>query len=255
MSHAPTGFVRAQWSFDLALVCQRFVGGVLAPEPEELIRAVDDLRNGLPVPDSQIERLVLRDRLRIATENAARQFHDQFHRHISRECAYAQPTMRRALPWDDFDCSPSQLLAQWVTGYLEEFAGSHGWPPPMRAARVIRGSFEKPLDVDRIARAVGCARSGLIRSFKDVYGMSMGDYQTRCRVRSAFGMLRASESNVGAAAFQAGYQSTKNFYRVLRELTGMTPSQVRELRDEDAQRILDNRLQLPAGTFTLRLAT
>jgi AraC-like DNA-binding protein len=141
------------------------------------------------------------------------------------------------------------LLAKWVTEYLEDFARSHGWPPTMRAARVIRNSFEKPLDVDRIARAVGCARSGLIRSFKDVYGMSMGDYQTRCRVRSAFGMLRAPDSNVGAAAFHVGYQSTKNFYRALRELTGMTPSQVRELRDDVAKEIVDALVQLPATVF------
>jgi transcriptional regulator GlxA family with amidase domain len=119
----------------------------------------------------------------------------------------------------------------------------------MRAAREIRSSFEKPLDTWRIARTVGCARSGLIRSFNVAYGMSMGDYQARCRIRPAFGMVREPDSNV-SAAFQAGYKSTKNFYRALREHTGLTPSQVRRLTDDAADEILNTRLCLPARTFS-----
>ncbi len=243
------GIVRPSWSFDLALVCQRFAGGVLDPEPEELIRAIETLGKSLPEPVTQLERVVLRDRLRSATDNAARQFHAQFHRLVSHECHEANRPVYQSLAWEDFDPSPHELLAQWATRYLQDFAKLHAWPPPMRAARIIRSSFESPLEVGRLARAVGCARSGLIRSFTDAYGVPMGDYQARCRVKSAFGRLRAADSNVGAIAFAVGYHSTKNFYRALRHLTGMTPSEVRGLSDERAEAISNTLLRLPAPTF------
>lgn len=75
--------------------------------------------------------------------------------------------------------------------------------------------------------------------------MSMGHYLTRCRVGAAFGPLRDPDSNVGAIAFGVGYQSTKNLYRALHELTGMTPSQVRHLTNEEAERVLQSQLRLP----------
>jgi AraC-like DNA-binding protein len=250
MFSASIGIVRAQWSFQVALACQRFAGAVLEPEPDQLVRAVDTLARDLPVPESQTERFMLRDRLRIATENAAHQFHAQFHRYIPHRCDGGRIAVRRSISWDNFDLNSSRLLVEWASGYLEEFVRSHEWPAPMRAAHVIRSSFEQPLDTWRIARTVGCARGGLIRSFKGAYGMSMGDYQARCRIRAAFGMVREPDSNVGAAAFQVGYRSTKNFYRALREHTGLTPSQVRRLTDDAANEILKTRLHLPAPTFS-----
>lgn len=246
MFFAPISTVRAQWSFDVSTACQRFAGDVLAPDPDQLIRAVDALAKALPVPESQTERVMLRDRLRIATASTAQQFHALFHRHIAHQCDYRWSTVRHAVNWDDLDLSSHRLLGDWASGYLAAFAESHVWPSALRAARVIRGSFEKPLDIVLIARTVGCGRSGLVRSFKDVYGLSMGEYHTRCRIVPAFRMLREPNSNVGAAAFRVGYQSTKNFYRALRELTGLTPSQVRELNDANAEAVLETRLRLPA---------
>jgi AraC-like DNA-binding protein len=242
---AVVGTVRADWSFDVAHACQRFAGGVLEPEPDELVRAVNELRASLPVPVFQLERVVLRDRLRITTDNASHQFHALFHRQISFECHDRSVIAPRPIRWDDSNSTPDQLLARWVESYLEEFERLHVWPSPMRAARLIRHSFERPFDARRNARTVGCARSALTRSFKDAYGMSMGHYLTRCRVGAAFGPLRDPDSNVGAIAFGVGYQSTKNLYRALHELTGMTPSQVRQLTNEEAARVRDTQLRLP----------
>jgi hypothetical protein len=75
MFFVPSSSVRTQWSFDVALACQRFVGGVIEPEPEELVLAVHALVNSLPAPESPAESFILRDRLRIVTQNAADQFH------------------------------------------------------------------------------------------------------------------------------------------------------------------------------------
>jgi AraC-like DNA-binding protein len=241
------GVVRNQWSFEVALACQRFVGGVLDPEPEHLTQAVEALAGSLPVPESQAEAFILRDRLRTAMHCAAHQFHAEFHRLIPYACEYRHSTGGERLNWDDFDVDPGHLLRQWASDYLDEFARSHTWSAPLTAARLIRHSFEKPLNLGRLARTVGCARSGLIRCFNDTFGMSMGDYHARCRIRPTLAMLREPDSNVGAAAFQVGYHSTKNFYRALRKLTGMTPSQVRQISHERVDHLLDTVLRLPSA--------
>jgi AraC-like DNA-binding protein len=78
--------------------------------------------------------------------------------------------------------------------------------------------------------------------------MSMGDYQARCRIRPAINLLRNPKSNVGEAAFTVGYCSTKNFYRALRDLTGMTPTQLRELSNEGTHKLLNAVVLLPLAT-------
>jgi AraC-like DNA-binding protein len=242
----PADIVRAEWSYDLARACQRFAGAIIDAEPDRLAHAVEVFANSLPAPVSQAERLVLRDRLRITLEDAAHQFHCQFHRHVPGRCDDRWRSGSGSLAWGDLDVSPHRLLREWGDRYLQDFERSHTWPGSMRAARMIRTTFAEPLQVDRIARAVGCCRSGLMRSFKAAYGMSMGEYQGRCRVRAAFDALREPESNVGAAAFRVGYQSTKNFYRALRALIGLTPSEVRGLPDADAADMVGTLLALPA---------
>jgi AraC-like DNA-binding protein len=248
MFDVPSAAVRTQWSFDVARACQRFVGGVIDPEPDELVRAVEILVHSLPIPDSSVESFVLRDRLRIVTQNAADQFHAQFHRYVRSTCDSRWKKIDTAVDWQDFDRTPSALLTTWVSEYLAEFATSHEWPAPVRVARLIRGSFTKPLNIERLARSVGCARSGLSRSFKAAFGMSMGDYHARCRIRPAINLLRHPTSNVGEAAFTVGYGSTKNFYRALRDLTGMTPTQLRELSHEGADDLLNAVVLLPLAT-------
>ncbi len=170
------------------------------------------------------------------------------HRYVRDTCAYRWTKIDTAVDWRDFDRTPSALLMAWVSEYLEEFAKSHEWPVSVRVARALRVSFNTPLNIGQLARSVGCARSGLSHSFKEAFGMSMGDYQTRCRIRPTINLLRIPESNVGEAAFTVGYRSTKNFYRALRSVTGMTPTQLRELSNEAADELLRGVLCLPFAT-------
>ena len=58
-------------------------------------------------------------------------------------------------------------------------------------------------------------------------------------------MLRRPGSNVGAVACEVGYHSAKNFYRALQGLTGLTPSEIRQLPESEAVRMLAT-LDLPA---------
>ena len=60
----------------------------------------------------------------------------------------------------------------------------------------------------------------------------------------AVALLRHPGSNVGAVAFEVGYHSA-NFYRALGGLTGLTPSEIRQLPESEAA-TMPGTLDLPA---------
>jgi AraC-like DNA-binding protein len=236
--------MRAEWMFELAAAGQRFAGNVLDPEPEQLQLAVAALIHEVPRPKTVAERVMLRDRLRILTDAAGRQFHRQFHRYFSSPCggdAAAGPDTHA----HDLGLGVEDVLARWLSDYLSAFEQTHQWPGSVRAARHIRARFDQPLSIDDLARLVACSRGALIRSFAARFGISIAEYQSRCRVRAAFDCLREPGSNVGEIAFAVGYRSRKNFYRALQSRTGLTPSQVRDLDDEEAAHIAAYALTLP----------
>jgi AraC-like DNA-binding protein len=230
--------VRAEWRFALAEATQRFAGRAMQPEPDEFLRAVEQLIEDLPAPGSPAERFSLRDRLFVDTVKCARQFHAQFHRCFPGPCASGTPGWT-TLVWEDVSLDPRIPLANWASAFIDEFSATHPWPAAVRAARLIRQACEKPLNVERLAHETGCARSALMRQFQRIFGMPMGRYQAHWRIQRAFTPLRQPGSNVGEIAHAVGYRSRKNFNRVLRELTGLTPSHVRALGEPDARDVVE----------------
>jgi AraC-like DNA-binding protein len=75
--------------------------------------------------------------------------------------------------------------------------------------------------------------------------MTIGQYQGRLRLRHGIIDLRACDSKVDDVARMLGYRSPKNFYGVLKDQTGLTPSEVRNLTESAVRRLLDVTLALP----------
>lgn len=224
--------VHSQWSFELAAACQRFAGHTLDPEPEQFRLAIATFSRDLPETTTAAERMILRDRLRLATESAGHQFHAQFHRYFGRSCG-GHISPRHSWYSTDDGWEIDDVLFRWAADYLQAFEKTHRWPGQVRAARHLRHHFGEPLNITQLARLVACGRGTLVRTFAATFGMSIVEYHTRCRIRAAFDQLRDPGSNVGEVAFAVGYRSRKNFYRALRSHTGLTPSQVRQLGDEE----------------------
>ncbi len=96
------------------------------------------------------------------------------------------------------------------------------------AAPYIERHMTDPLDVKEVARHVGCAETTLRRLFRKEFDVSMRDYLTRLRVRQSL-RAGASYSCIGDLARSVGYESEKNFYRAVRDVTGTTPTALRRL--------------------------
>jgi AraC-like DNA-binding protein len=131
--------------------------------------------------------------------------------------------------WDELSGEPAVTLGEWATRYIEQFERAHSWPAPVRAARIIRRRYRETIAVGALARELGAARSVLSREFRRAFGMSIPHYQGLCRIRAAIMRLREPSANVAAVAYAVGYKSSKNFYRALRRLTGLTPSAIQRL--------------------------
>lgn len=114
MSSTSSSNVRTQWNFELASACQQFACDVLDPEPEQLMHAAHVLGASLPTPESQAERFTLRDRLLATTQNAAHQFHRQFHR-VSPPRSDCRWSFRgTARDWHNFEMRRTDLLTDWA---------------------------------------------------------------------------------------------------------------------------------------------
>jgi AraC-like DNA-binding protein len=104
--------------------------------------------------------------------------------------------------------------------------------PASRAASLIRCQSTDPINVGKIARAVGCEQTHLRRAFRARFGISMRDFHTRCRVAAAIAMFGRGDRKTAGIARCVGYRSEKNFYRALRDVTGKRPNELKAMPQE-----------------------
>jgi AraC-like DNA-binding protein len=98
--------------------------------------------------------------------------------------------------------------------------------PARRVADLIRLEYREPLDVVGLACRVRCHPARLRRTFREEFGIPMRTFHIRVRVAAAVVMF-ADGTKVSGVARSVGYRSDKNLYRVLREVAGATPSELR----------------------------
>ncbi len=94
------------------------------------------------------------------------------------------------------------------------------------AAYVARHSAQ-PLRVSDVAGAAGLSAGRAMTLFRETFGMTIGEYLTRCRVAHAGRLLVTTELAVLDVAFEAGFGSASRFYEAFQQLCGQTPRQYR----------------------------
>jgi len=111
--------------------------------------------------------------------------------------------------------SPSQRLVSSTVALLDENPGMGG---------------------KEIAAALNVSLSHLVRVFKTGKGMSLVEYRNRLRLDRFAVLLDRGPTNLVAAAFEAGFGSYSQFYRVVRKQLRASPRQyVRGSRKTDAR--------------------
>lgn len=92
--------------------------------------------------------------------------------------------------------------------------------------------------VTRLARVSGVSEAHFARSFKDAFGVPPHRYLLTRRIERAKALLRDTDLSITDIAFQTGWNSLGTFGRVFRDVTGGSPSTLRE-QERAAPRALE----------------
>ena len=89
--------------------------------------------------------------------------------------------------------------------------------------------------VPRLASVSGVSEAHFARSFKQAFGIPPHRYLLTRRIERATALLRETELSITEIAFQSGWESLGTFGRTFRDVTGDSPSAVRERARAAAQ--------------------
>jgi AraC-like DNA-binding protein len=118
------------------------------------------------------------------------------------------------------------MAAQRVLGR----GSTRGKPPSLaRAAEFIRQNCARSVKLQEICAEVDLSASHLIRSFKEVYGLTPHAYQLNCRIELCRSRLRRGWP-IADVALAAGFSDQAHLQRIFKRLVAATPGQYRGSR-------------------------
>jgi AraC family transcriptional regulator len=98
-----------------------------------------------------------------------------------------------------------------------------------RVVDAIEADLARTLSLDELARVAGVHASHLSRSFRRVFGESVGGYLRRRRLEAADALLTRSDVSLADVAAHAGFCDQAHFTRAYRRQFGVTPGQRRRV--------------------------
>jgi AraC-like DNA-binding protein len=96
----------------------------------------------------------------------------------------------------------------------------------------IDREYDRPLDVEALARGAHMSAGHLSRKFKAAYGESPYQYLMTRRIERAMALLRRGDLTVTEVCFAVGCQSLGTFSTRFAELVGVPPSEYRRRVEE-----------------------
>jgi transcriptional regulator GlxA family with amidase domain len=112
----------------------------------------------------------------------------------------------------------------------------------LRAKDCMDVASHEDWPVQRLARVSRVSEAHFARSFKDAFGVPPHRYLLTRRLERAKSLLRDTELPITEVAFQTGWKSLGTFGRIFRDVTGMSPGELRA-REKAAPHSLE---QVPA---------
>jgi AraC-like DNA-binding protein len=123
-----------------------------------------------------------------------------------------------------------QSAAVMLLGAVRQALGTgltYVTPPSLaRAAEFIRENCTRSLKLQEICTEVGLSASYLIRSFKEVYGLTPHAYQVNCRIEFCRSRLRQGWP-IAEVALAAGFSDQAHLQRIFKRVVAATPGQYR----------------------------
>ncbi|MBO0930738.1 GlxA family transcriptional regulator [Fibrella aquatilis] len=103
----------------------------------------------------------------------------------------------------------------------------------LKAQTFIEQNFHLPMSVDQIAERSNMSKRNFIRRFKSATQNTPLEYLQRVKVESAKKALEKNTDDVASVMYNAGYNDTKTFRKVFKQVTGLTPQAYRKKYNRD----------------------
>ena len=101
------------------------------------------------------------------------------------------------------------------------------------AIKYINDNFNQDINLAMVSNSVSISYSYFSLIFKDKTGVSFTDYLKRVRIDKAKELLKSTNKKIYEIAGLVGYENPKQFMKVFRKTTGISPSEYREQRGDD----------------------
>ena len=98
----------------------------------------------------------------------------------------------------------------------------------LRAKDRIDAASHEAWPVQRLAQVSGVSEAHFARSFKEAFGIPPHRYLLTRRVERALVLLRDTDLSITQIAFDTGWESLGTFGRTFHDITGESPSMIRE---------------------------
>ena len=108
----------------------------------------------------------------------------------------------------------------------------------LRAKDHMDAASEEEWPIPRLASISGVSEAHFARSFRYAFGVPPHRYLLTRRIERAKAMLRDTELPIIEVAFQTGWNSLGTFGRVFRDVTGESPTELRD-REKSAEHRLE----------------
>ena len=117
-------------------------------------------------------------------------------------------------------------------------------PDPELLRRLLRAkdrmdvASHEEWPIERLARVSRVSQAHFARSFKDAFGLPPHRYLLTRRIERAKTLLRDTDLSITDIAFQTGWKSLGTFGRIFRDITDLSPGELRA-REKAAPHELD----------------
>lgn len=102
------------------------------------------------------------------------------------------------------------------------------------AKKYIQEHLDEPLSLNQVLRHVNVSRFHFCKIFKKCTGVTLTEYMTRVRVARAKTLLQEPSLRVSDIVFAAGFGSIAQFNNMFKRLVGMSPTEYRAARRNQA---------------------
>ena len=131
------------------------------------------------------------------------------------------------------NADPRGIFRTFLTKTMPLMIEPHTSNAADRAASLVRTTPDRSWTIRELAARLRTSRVGLSRQFAATFGMRATEYLHLVRVSRAIALFR-STAKVESIAATLGYRSKKDFYGALKRWTGMTPTELRGLGNDES---------------------